>query len=490
MEKQNKIDFFLKEIQRLSKSYQVDKKQVYAQLIKFGIPYEERTTLKEFFPTLIKENLNPKNLDVFVDERHSYFCQFKSKDCSLIYEMNPYKIYIPLKKQNIEKNIKKIFKFISSNNIPHASKLSARVRNDSLVIRVSNSNDANKIISFVNENINKQDLYEPSPFSINENNVALSADRHLSYNETVANLIYEYIEKENKDNKIASYEEFRKFVANRLFVLQNKLDLSNIIKEKNKDQDLSEMPNSVYLSNLEEITHIILLNLYDSKVSEAEMYISSTNEASHLQQMNYEYKEFDNFQKDQDLLKELIEVMIKKYGANYTKTALKEYKNERNINAITRTNNLRERVEESKSFLTYLNYTNDNYLLINNYIQEHYQANKLQDNEEIKNFKEKLLEEVCTATYFACQTPEREFCGKLQVARLLIRMQCGDYKAITRTNNARQNAIDNIKPDEVYNLVKSSIEKNGYIIEDERDLYELYANHIEFICRPQQRGRK
>ena len=100
MEKQNKIDFFLKEIQRLSKSYQVDKKQVYAQLIKFGIPYEERTTLKEFFPTLIKENLNPKNLDVFVDERHSYFCQFKSKDCSLIYEMNPYKIYIPLKKQN------------------------------------------------------------------------------------------------------------------------------------------------------------------------------------------------------------------------------------------------------------------------------------------------------------------------------------------------------------------------------------------------------
>ena len=59
-------------------------------------------------------------------------------------------------------------------------------------------------------------------------------------------------------------------------------------------------------------------------------------------------------------------------------------------------------------------------------------------------------------------------------------MGSGDYSSITRKNDARKIAIDNIKPNEVLRLIKSSLGIDYVRKVDE--LYELYANYIEKIC--------
>ena len=89
----------------------------------------------------------------------------------------------------------------------------------------------------------------------------------------------------------------------------------------------------------------------------------------------------------------------------------------------------------------------------------------------------------------ACETKERNFTGKQQVAIALIRMSKNDYSLITRQNNAREVAKTNIKPNEVVNIIKRTIETNGYILENEIELYELYTTHIENLCKNRKSGK-
>lgn len=493
-EKKLDITTFLLQMQTLFAKYNFDDsniRNIYKHLATYGIPSEEKTKkLSEYFEKFQEENKDNPKMEVFVAEYWKYFCQFKSKQYAEVINKNPIKLYIPLKKENIEYSIKKIFEFINENDIAHVSKLATDVRVDDLVVRVGNKEDAEKIINYINNNKEiTENMYNPNPFCINEGNVGLAMDRRLSYNDIVSRYVYYYLKEEVNNKNIASYDGFKQFVTKNLAQLKSKENLAEQIKKYTQTEHLENLP--LFLQNFEEITVLILKNLEGQSKEELYEYFYTINTPEYNEQKKAEYSDFEYKKMNLEnsmLLKEIIIVMYKKYGEYITRNNLKSYKEKGGIEKITKTNNLRERVEQSKTFRTYINYIDldkeiDILMSQNNLNQEN--INKTEDNLS----KETLLEMICKETYLTCQTKEREYMGKEQVATALVSMKFSNYRYITRTNNARKIAEENIKPQEVEEIMKNTLEKNGYIIENEIDLYHLYATHIEYICNNKEMGR-
>lgn len=479
-----KIDLFLKQIQLLSKTHgKIGQRHIYNYLTSQSIPEEEiRDDLSDVFDSLIEKNKNNPEMEVFVAANWPYFCQFKSNESWRVYEMNPIKLYIPLKKENMQQSVQKIFDFINKNNIHHCSKLARETRVDDLVIRVFSKEDADKIIAFVNNNNElKKNMYDANPFTITEGKVGMAMDRIVSYNDTVAKYIYNYINKVNADNKIAGISGFKQFLQENLKQMQEKGDLSLQV-EMCSGRDYQRMP--LYLQTIEEITNL-LIKVVDGETKESlyEEFVR-VNDREYNEEQQKKYQQFDYVEmqnKNRALLSILYTVMSSKYGPGRAIEAIKEYRLTGNLNLITRDFDLRTKVEESKSFRTYLN-TFDLEKYLSSLVEK-------RDQEEAKPSKETILEEACKSTYISCQTQERGFCGKTQVARALISMMNGDYNCITRTNNARKMVSENINPIEIKGLVKKTLEENGYIIENENELYELYATHIEHMSQKQSKER-
>jgi len=477
---QLKRDLFLKQIQLLSQTNNITHKQIYAQLISQEIPERERLIdISKIFNSLQENNKSNPKIDVFADPNWNYFCQFVSKNVIEKFNKNPIKIYVPLKKRNIEKNIKKIFDFITTNNIEHCSKLAKNIRTDNLVIRVYDKEDADKIINFINNDLElNDDMYNPNPFTINEGKIGLAMDRILSYNTILSKYIEEYIKYENEKNVLASEDGFRFFLEIKLDEILRIEDLSQQIKMC-EERDKKNIPH--YLKSLEEITTLLVKVLKKETKEDIYQYFKDVNDANYNRGKGRIYAHFSYeklYKHNHELLKELITVTNEKYGYIQTKKTLEAYKNNGELNYITRTNDLREKVESSESFRTYLS-------LID--IEKEMMAIIPKKNSEVETSKESIMEDVFKSTYISCQTPERGFCGKNQVVRALIRIKSNDYNCITRINNARALAQEKIKPEEVERIIMNTLESNGYIIENEIDLYELYATHIEHLC---ERGKK
>lgn len=468
--KKAKIDLFLKQIQLLSKDYEISPKQIYLQLTMNNIPQEEQRKNISYVFEKLQENYNPK-VNIFVDPNWSYFCQFKSLNSSHISEMNPIKIYIALKEENLENNVKKIINFITNKNIIHASKLAIETRIDNFVIRVTTKEDAEKIINFINsDNDIQNDIYEPNPFCIHEGKVAMAMDRTLSFNSILSKYIYRYIKIENQSGKEANIEDFTNFLKENYEKLINKGNMNEIIEMKDLKKSTSI---STFLHSVEEITYILINVLEGQDKNTLYHYFEQVNNRDINARKYLDYCEFDNPNINKinyDLLQELIMVMSNKYGIEKTIVYIEKYKQTGNLNSITRTNNLRERIRYSSSFRTYIeNFNISSFFNLKNLIPS------LEE-------KTKILEEICKTTYHAFNTKERKFRGRYQVASLLKHIEENDYTYITRTNNARGIAENNISPTEVEQLVKYSIEQQGIAVENNEEMYRIYSEYIEQLC--------
>ena len=290
----------------------------------------------------------------------------------------------------------------------------------------------------------------------------------------------------------ANFEDFMMYIYKNLIEFNIKEDLSNQLNMLE-----GKVPTNYYLKLLEEITSQIYANLQAIKINfDNKSYVF--DELNKMQNANYEnllkedYKDFtkESFETDEKILEELINVMTSKYGFENAKKSIIKYQKSikesekdqgKKIEYITRENNIREKIIKSKSFTTYMSSFKEEDLkkIIDSLKPKLNEKSK----EKIKTKKEMILEEVCRETYLAFQNENRNFSGKLQVARALIRMENGDYSPITRRNNARLIAEENIKMDEVLDIIKKTLERKGYIIENHQDLYELYAMHIEYLCQ-------
>lgn len=184
-----------------------------------------------------------------------------------------------------------------------------------------------------------------------------------------------------------------------------------------------------------------------------------------------------------DLLLEIINTMINKYGNLGAKNAILKYKKDKKIEYITREKDLRKKIKESTSFNNYIDSisTEDLEILINSKTKED-QEQDIEINSKEKTIdKILLLEDISKETYKSALNSNAD--GEKQVAISLIKLSNGQYEYITRSNDARDIAKENISSDEVEDLVKTTLENEGYIIENDIDMYYLYANRIKYKAK-------
>ncbi len=372
MDKASKIDKFLKELQELFKETRLSPDRIYTILSYYSIPYDEQNvSIENYFDKFINNFRNVPNANVFVDANWSYFCQFTNDPTGSMYDTNPIKIYIPLRKEHLEENVNKIIMFMAKNNIIHRSKLAKKVRVDDLVLRVRDKNDANKVINYINSAIPKEDLYECNPFCVNEGNVGLTMDRYMSYNEILSKYLCLYMSDIYYKNEIASYESFKTFMQVHLRTLISKKAKNYILRFKSlEDYRLSD---EEFLANVNEIATLIVRNLEladkeymyqlhnelnrDGYFDEEVAYYSPYNRDNYINynaSINEKSTPITNNNKDRNLLIEIIKVTSEKHGIEKTKELLNSYREEKYLRAITRTNNLREKVLSSLTFYDYI----------------------------------------------------------------------------------------------------------------------------------------
>lgn len=167
-----------------------------------------------------------KNVDVFETERLRGFCFFTKGTV----KGNEVKLYIPLDKVHVKEGANQLFDFIASTNIEHQSKIATVVRNDNVVVRVNNLEDAKRIIDYVTSNeYLKTGMLEVNPFLPNCNGVGITMDNNFSFNSELSKSIASFIEylKANNSLHLATIENFNNYINSSLSQIVD-LDLKDI----------------------------------------------------------------------------------------------------------------------------------------------------------------------------------------------------------------------------------------------------------------------
>ena len=342
MIKDQKInDFFnvFKNLKTFNPNIILNHNSLYSALIRFGVFSDDKYILSknDIFDKIVKKDgnfekwinrfKNSKNTFVHVDPNWNYFCQFEHG--SLKYNNNGdfIKIYVPLINSRIYEGVNRIFDFIDKSGINHVSKVSSDIRFDDVVIRVTNKEDADKIINFIkNDSYIQEGLLPANPFAFNKDGLALASDGNSSYNSILSVLLTNFINNSNI-NELNSFN-FYSYLNKLQFDLNNNyVDLKTFILttfDKNKPS------NKDFMRVLE-----LIINSHKSTFSYDD-YMKHFHAGLKTTSLNPEY-----------ILYDAIKTMTKKYELNITICALKDYIDSGNIANITRLDNLRSKIANS-----------------------------------------------------------------------------------------------------------------------------------------------
>ncbi len=274
---------------------------IYHELINLGVNEgEENYEIDRMcFSRWINYFQGRRNINVFVDNNRKYFCQF----VNMRYHFdNHIKVYIPIHMEagasdSIYDAARMIFDFLEKNNIAHLSKIGKRVRFDDIVVRLTNENDARRLIEFINSNkYIRSHLIEPNPFALEVNNLAVASDGRLSYNEIVSDYILIYLEYMKEHNKLGqvnadTFIEFIKNYYQETFIKM--INIEDVFMRFQIHRDNNGYVNPGTITNLKNITELIIRN-FDKHFSfeqYTEFFRGITNKEQ-TERDNYQYQPF------------------------------------------------------------------------------------------------------------------------------------------------------------------------------------------------------
>lgn len=361
-----RIDNFLKLMASGAMSgYCIDKNTVYNNLIFLDIGVSD-VDISSIFNSWIKRFEGREDINVFVDPNWSYFCQFVSPGYNnnrnnIFYEV---KLYIPLDREHIFEGANQLFDFLEKENIHHMSKVGKHIRFDDIVVRVDNSESANKIIDFVNNNpYLKEGSLPLNPFAAFEGNVSVAWDGNLSYNSVVSSWISEYINWERDSNNLSnvSYSRFYAYVKKMCDSLFEKgIGLQEFTRKLNIDGVLHNTNNNVYLQllNYYHVTQLLLMSL-NSNLRKEDIYKYASKmldrgyQRQNLDKIYSNYNGIKPLNEDTNLNQQVLEqqkgalklaftYMCEKYGYNSTRKSFLAFLRDGNYDRITRYKGARE----------------------------------------------------------------------------------------------------------------------------------------------------
>ena len=352
----------------------------------------------------------------------------------------------------------KIIKELNRRRIKYNATFKSTDNSGYLIINLDDVDNLMEISDFINIRFSKI-LDDFNPFLFGSGKIVYSFDEEYSYLDILIKYLVEFCLKMQKNHKELSFDNFKDYMIDVYFKIENQVDLYKFLKFNTK-----KIPLGDFFVNLEIMTSLIMYLFNGSNYTDfIDYYNKITKKNSFLIK---KYSCYNNLKEDEELLEEMLNELVGDFDKEEIIKSLTLYKETAKPDYITRKHDIRKNVMSSKTFLVYL-----------------YQINLKEKLEELiplailKN-KKKLLEDICKDNYISYNKSDN--LGKVQVIRGLIRMEYGDYTAITRKNNARKIAADNINPDEVFNIIKFTLNSNED--EKENELYEKYANYIEGLC--------
>ena len=309
---------------------------IYHHLIRIGVSEEDKNKLAEpFFDRWINYFKDKENIKVFVSPTWQYFCQFKNGNVDHL--DNYIKLYIPIDYNHLYKSAIEIFDYLEKNNISHLSKIGKEIRFDNIVVRLTNINDAKKLIAFVNSNpYIMEGMIKPNPFTFTENSISITSDGNLSYNQVIATYIGLYLAymKDNNLLQDINPNTFFNFINN--FYQKILKDDSNI-KETTKKFKLY---NNKELIDLKNITELIITSYNDYYIEQFNEYFNKINNKQQVNDRNLDEN------KTKELLFNAIKIMSNKENREVAIGRIKILLMTDNYNYITRENNLRYQLKE------------------------------------------------------------------------------------------------------------------------------------------------
>jgi len=458
----NLLEYF-KQIYLQNPDLQVSSDTIYSVLMSYGFNEEEYKDfdLRHLFYSWINRYSSSKKLCVFHSERQNSFLQFHNTSKGFHHKC--VKLYISYPKEYMYECANKIFDYIEKNDISTYSKVANRIRSDSIVLRISDIKDAEKVINFINKDpILSSKAKYTNPFLVRDGVVGVAYDHMMSYNSIISDLVASYIQYHRNNNtlNLVSFLDFKNYVE--LTYFHYFKNVSNISKFKNdfissSDIDRSKSVGAAIL-NYEEVYNIIImmLNKATSKdiLNKIEKYQDKENS---LEFERYYDDVITNQSKKQNIevAKQIFDNYIRYASLKYGKEFVDKYISSYiigNENAITRDNNFRQ------LFNTYL--TSD---LINTITNNNLRGYVTQ----ILNEKEKndsvLKPELIQTKYILDEYIKYAIIkyGSNCVEKYLKLYINGTETAITRDNNFRQLFYSYVKPNDIYLIAGDNL--NEYI---------------------------
>ena len=329
-----------------------------------------------------------------------------------------------------------------------------------LVIYILDIENVNMLVNYINNKLSKR-LYSVNPLLFSCGNVMLSINSEYSYIDIMMMYLYRYIVLMKNLKKEIEYDSFKDFILDNYYKIENQIEMEQYIEFNTKGIKLSS-----FFRNIDEITNIILY-LFNGRTLEHFIgYIIKLNRWN--SDINNKYLIYDNIDDNYQLLEELVICMYNNYGEEQTRDSIISYMDSGKGDYITRKNGLRKKITDLKTFIIYLRSIS---------LEE--EINKIINRIKFLE-KVKILEDICKIIYINYIDSDNKELGKIQIARCLIRMQYGDYTVITRNNDARKMAIENIDSSDIIKLIKNSLCIDEILREEK--LYLLYAEYIESLC--------
>lgn len=282
-----------------------------------------------------------------------------------------FKLYVNLPSEYIEKYSIKIFKFLDKKKIKNISKISDSIRTDGLVIRLSDINDARKVIEYINKICSKV-ASKTNPFTYRIQNVGIGYDGKSSYNSFISSIISKYLEYRYTTNTLikVSYGDFKSYceeLYRNYFV--NKSELNSLKETNFYQRELERLTNEsilykeqYFLVNVESMFKIFISSLNENaNTNDVLGYILDLQDDKYISSRIEEFSKIlnntqnrnNNIQNNNENLKELLDdytkFAIKKYGLVQAKKQLKAFMEDMTRDRyvyITSSNNFRQRFRD------------------------------------------------------------------------------------------------------------------------------------------------
>lgn len=361
MNRVEQIEGFLKYISKLleqNPQLKITDDLMYDRLMNYGLNNEEmqKPNIKYLFSNWVNKYQSAKNLHVYESNLQPGFLQFRSR--SAIYS-NVIKLYLSFPRDKMEQCVNIIFDFIEQNNIMSASKVSDSLRSDSVVLRLTNKEEANKVINFINQNpILCQSAKSTNPFVMKAGICGVGYDDMLSYNSCVSDILAQYFQKLKQENRLpsASHQDFYQFVYefyHNSFI--NCTSLAKFIQNSHFQQDIDRQDTvEQVIVNWKQIIELFINHLYsDMNMSKYyQLYDHFGNQISTNNLANQYHDIVLNINPDllkngasnkRKIVEDYIQYGMEKYGIEGITKYLDYFKKTGSYDYITRDNNFRTR---------------------------------------------------------------------------------------------------------------------------------------------------